>query len=61
MMGLVAIGVYNSLEEATKSMIKIVSVQHPNMENHEKYERLYDLFKKLYGAVKNLYAEQHAL
>jgi len=61
MMGLVAIGVYNSLEEATKNMIKIVSFQHPNMENHEKYERLHDLFKKLYGAVKNLYAEQHGL
>ena len=61
MMGLVAIGVYNSLGEATKSMIKVVSVQHPNMENHEKYERLQDLFKKLYGAVKNLYAEQHGL
>ena len=61
MMGLVAIGVYNSLEEATKNMIKIVSVQHPNMENHEKYEKFQDLFKKLYGAVKNLYAEQHGL
>jgi len=61
MMGLVAIGVHNSLGEATKNMIKIVGVQHPNMENHEKYERLHDLFKKLYSAVKNLYAEQHAL
>jgi len=61
MMGLVAIGVYNSLGEATKNMIKIVSVQQPNMENHEKYERFHDLFKKLYGAVKNLYAEQHTL
>jgi len=57
MMGLVAIGVYNSLEEATKNMIKIVSVQHPNMENHEKYEKFHDLFKKLYGTVKNLYED----
>jgi len=61
MMGLVAIGVYNSLGEAAKSMIKIVDVQHPNMENHKKYERIYDLFEKLYYAIKDLYAEQHTL
>jgi len=61
MMGSVAIGVYNSLRQAAENMIKIVSVQHPNMENHEKYERLHELFKKLYGAIKDLYTEHHAL
>lgn len=61
MMGLVAIGVYNSLGEAAESMVKIVGVQHPNMENHKKYERICDLFEKLYYAIKDLYVEQHVL
>jgi len=57
MMGLVAIGVYNSLEEAAKSMIEIVDTQNPNMENHNEYEKTYHLFTKLYNVVKDFYRE----
>lgn len=51
----------NSLAEAAESMLKIVDVQYPNMENHKKYERIRDLFEKLYNAVKGTYVEQHTL
>jgi len=61
MMGLVAIGVYNSLREAAESMIEIVDEQHPNMENHNEYEKAYHLFKKLYSVAKDFYIEHHRL
>jgi gluconokinase len=61
MMGLVAIGAYKSLEEAGKNMIKVEDIKHPNMENHEKYGRICDLFKRLYYAVKELYVEHYTL
>jgi len=57
MMGLVAIGVYDSLGEAAKSMIEIVDTQNPNMENHNEYEKSYHLFTKLYNVVKDFYRE----
>lgn len=61
MMGLVAVGVYKSLEEAGKNMIKVEDVKYPNMENHEKYGRICSLFKRLYYTVKELYVEQYSL
>lgn len=60
-MGTVAMGTYRDIEEATKNMVNVVDVSYPNVENRERYERAYELFKKLYGSLKELFVEHLSL
>jgi xylulokinase len=50
-------GLYSSVPEACKAVIKPERVQEPIAENSEKYERVYELYKKLYPRFKNSFAE----
>ena len=54
--GLMAIGKYKSLTEATNNMVKVVDVRRPNLENHEKYVEMYELFKRLYSSLRGIYS-----
>ena len=48
----VGTGIYSSVPEACKAVIKEDKIQKPIPENSEKYEKVYALYKKLYPAMK---------
>ncbi|MBQ7950550.1 MAG: carbohydrate kinase [Clostridia bacterium] len=50
----VAMGVWNSLEEAIEKLVKVRKIFHPNGENSKKYETHYKKYENLYKAVKGL-------
>jgi xylulokinase len=51
----VANGEYESVEDATKKIVKIKSSVYPEDDIVEKYNRKYKKFTEIYPAVKNLY------
>ena len=51
----VAAGYYTSVEEAVKHMTSYSSRELPNINNHKKYLKYYELYKELYLANKNIY------
>jgi xylulokinase len=50
-----AAGIFESIESAVKSMVKIKSTYEPNMENHEVYKKQYKKFKLLFSSLEELY------
>ena len=57
----VGAGLYPSVQEACKAMIHVNPAQQPIEENVPKYAKVYELYKKLYPANKDLYKELGAL
>ncbi|MCL2077673.1 MAG: xylulokinase [Oscillospiraceae bacterium] len=53
----VGTGIYSSVAEACKAIIKINREQAPIPENIDKYERAYGMYRKLYPAMKGVFAE----
>ncbi|MEN8139099.1 MAG: FGGY-family carbohydrate kinase, partial [Bacteroidota bacterium] len=52
----VALGWYNSFEEAAKKMTCADKIFHPNKENHDMYDRIYkEVYNKMYDRLKPLY------
>ncbi|MDR0222701.1 MAG: xylulokinase [Oscillospiraceae bacterium] len=51
----VGTGIYKSVPEACKAVVKPERVQEPIAENTGKYEKAYSLYKSLYPAVKDGY------
>ena len=47
-------GIYKNVEEATKSIIKVEEIIQPSQNRIEYYQKKYELFKKLYPALKNI-------
>ncbi|MCD8097463.1 MAG: carbohydrate kinase [Lachnospiraceae bacterium] len=56
MMSGVACGVYESLEAAADIFVKTGKEYLPNPENHARYMEYYEKYKKLYPAVKEVWA-----
>lgn len=52
----VAGGIFESVEYACASMIKVGRVYEPNMENHAIYRRQYEKFKLLFDSMSEIYA-----
>lgn len=52
----VATGVFNSMEEATKQLIKVRKEFYPNLEFKEKYMENYERYKKVYESIKSIYS-----
>ncbi len=50
----VALGLYPSLEAAAEKMVKVREVFQPRPDAHERYEAVYQRYKKLYHAVRPL-------
>lgn len=50
----VALGLYPDLEAAAEKMVKVREVFHPRPEMHDRYEAVYQRYKKLYDAVRPL-------
>ena len=56
-LAMVADGEYKSVEEATEKLTKIKDTTYPVAEITESYNNKYEIFKKLYPALKNVYKE----
>ena len=57
----VGAGIYSSVPEACKAVIKPEKIQEPIAENSAKYEKVYALYKKLYPAMKANFDELASL
>lgn len=44
----VGVGIYSSVEDAVRKVVKLKREYHPNPENHLKYQQLYRLYQSLY-------------
>lgn len=49
----VGAGIYSSVEEACAKVVKTNSAQLPNMDNNEQYNKVYEIYKGLYGRLKD--------
>ena len=50
-----SIGVFDNIESAVDSMVKIKTTFEPNMDNHEIYLKQYEKFKVLFNSLGNLF------
>lgn len=48
------VGIYSSISEAAKRLVKWDKVYEPNMENHKVYEEMYEPWRKVYAAQLEL-------
>ena len=44
----VGVGIYSSVEDAVRKVVKLKREYYPNPENHQKYQQLYRLYQSLY-------------
>ena len=51
----VGCGVFSSVEEAVKKLVKVVATEEPDTELTAKYEERYQKFRKLYPALKGMF------
>lgn len=56
----VGCGVFDSVEEAAKKLVKVTGTEEPDSELVQKYEERYQEFKKLYPALKGIYQGKQA-
>ena len=53
----VGAGIYKSVPEACRAVIKPEKIQEPIAENTAEYEKVYAMYRKLYPAMKQSFAE----
>lgn len=53
----VGCGLYTSIDEACKALIKITDTTEPTAENAEKYNKAYDVYSSLYYCLKDKFEE----
>jgi xylulokinase len=51
-----ASGAYKSLEDAVEKLIKVKNEYHPDQELHQRYLEKFQTYKKIYPAVKSIFA-----
>jgi xylulokinase len=52
-----AAGIFESIDSACDSMVKIKATYEPNLENNKIYQRQYKKFKMLFNAMTEIYSE----
>jgi len=57
----VGAGVFASVEEGCRKIVKSNTVQEPSKENNAEYEKYYNVYKTLYPALKNTFKDLKAL
>ncbi len=57
MLAMVACGEYASVEAACDAIVKVVDTVHPDPEIAERYEARYQTFRKIYPAMKPVFAQ----
>ena len=53
----VGAGLYSSVPEACRAVIKPEKIQEPVEENTREYEKVYAMYRRLYPAMKQSFAE----
>ena len=53
----VGAGLYGSVQEACRAMIRVNPAQDPIEENIPKYEKVYEVYRKLYTANRELFKD----
>ncbi|TYQ16615.1 UNVERIFIED_CONTAM: xylulokinase [Acetivibrio alkalicellulosi] len=53
----VGTGVYKNVAEACDAVIKVKTVQNPDMKLNQKYNKYYDMYKRLYNSLKKDFAD----
>lgn len=56
-LAMVGTGLYSTVEDATNALVKVKDITYPDPQLSKKYEEKYQLFKKLYPALKSVYKE----
>lgn len=56
----VGCGVFDSVEEAAKKLVKVTGTEEPDSELVQKYEERYQEFKELYPALKEFFQKKQA-
>jgi xylulokinase len=57
----VGVGIYNSVTEACDTTIKVKTKQSANMELNSKYQKFYEIYKRLYNSLKEDYKDLAAI
>lgn len=57
----VGAGMYGSVPDACDAAVRIKHIQQPIAENVSQYEKMYQLYTRLYPQLKNFYAELDSL
>jgi xylulokinase len=53
----VATGVFRDIKSAARLCVKPKNVTYPNMDNHEKYLKLFARYKKIHDVLSDVYHE----
>ncbi len=61
MMALFGQGIYDSLQEAAEKFVRVRMIIRPDPRNHEKYQKLYQLYKETYSTLKPLFPKRMRL
>ncbi len=56
-----AVGLYPGVEEAAKKLVKFSHICTPDMNNHRKYLKIYELYKKIYQSLWDSWNERYDL
>jgi len=54
---MIASGITKDVESIIRSWVRIESVNTPNLNNREIYDKCYRLYKELYGALRHIYSK----
>lgn len=58
---LVGVGIYRDVKEASNNFVSVRMIVKPNFKNYEKYNKIYDMYKNTYVALKDLFVERKQL
>ena len=57
LLSMVGAGIYSSVPEACKAVVRTDKVQEPNAATVPEYEKFYQLYRDIYPALKNEFAK----
>lgn len=52
----VAVGVFENPKDAVQKCVKFTSETKPNPENHKKYQKIFEEYKKIHDAMAPIYS-----
>ena len=54
----IAVGVFESPQDAVSKCVKQTDITYPNLENTEKYRKVFEVYKKIHDALAPIYKER---
>lgn len=58
MLALIGIDYFHSIQDAAENFVRVRMIIKPDMENHRKYQHVYNLYKSTYEVLKPLYKKR---